>query len=80
MILGISQILSAESEDVERLKQRINELNDELNNRCTELEKLREEVAKLSQQSFEYGKRVGYHDGYRNGWAAAQQDTEWNIE
>lgn len=68
------------AEEVARLTIKIVELNDELNTRCTELVNLREEISKLSQQSFEYGKRVGYSEGYKQGWAAALADTEWNIE
>lgn len=68
------------SEEIARLTIQIVELNAELDNRCTELVNLKEKIAKMSNQSFEYGKQMGYSEGYKQGWAAALANTEWNIE
>lgn len=64
----------------EELAAEIVRLNDELNDRCSELLHLREKLTDQHSETFEWGRKSGYDAGYKAGWNAASTNTEWNVE
>lgn len=68
------------------LTARIEELNEELNDRCSEIVELREKLNRSKAEShafyrtqLELAKKKAYTEGFAEGWQEGRADTDWNL-